>query len=142
MNKLNISAIMIAISFACSTVAIAESMSKDVYKTAKDRIEAEYKADKAKCDSLSGNAKDICMAEAKGKEKVAKAELEAQNKGTEKARQEVNIAKAEAAYAVAKEKCDDKSSNEKDACLKEAKATEARAKADAKAQMKTSKANK
>ena len=32
----------------------------------------QYDAAKRACDSRSGNAKDICMAEAKGKQKVAK----------------------------------------------------------------------
>ena len=82
------------------------------------------------------------MAEAKGKEKVAKAELEARNKPSDKARYAVSIAKAEADYAVAKEKCDDKAGNDKTVCVKEAKAAETRAKADAKAQMKTSDASK
>ena len=35
-------------------------------KTEKDRIDAEYKSAKARCDGLKGNAKDVCMAEAKG----------------------------------------------------------------------------
>jgi len=50
---------------------------------------------------LSGNTKDICIAEAKGKEKVAKAELEARNEPTAKNRYDALIAKAEADYAVA-----------------------------------------
>jgi osmotically-inducible protein OsmY len=71
------------------------------------------------------------MAEAKGKENVAMAELEAHSNPSEKARHDVNIAKAEAAYAVAKEKCDVKTGNDKTACVKEAQAKEARAKANA-----------
>ena len=47
---------------------------KDEYKADKDRIEAEYKDAKAKCKSMTGNAKDVCMAEAKSNEKVAKAQ--------------------------------------------------------------------
>lgn len=42
------------------------------------------------------------------------------------------MAKAESAYAVAKERCDDKSGNDKDLCVKEAKAAETKALADAK----------
>jgi hypothetical protein len=57
-------------------VAQAATMAKADYKAGKERISAEYKADKAACDALSGNAKDVCVQEAKGKEKVAKAELE------------------------------------------------------------------
>src|SRR5947209_8486476 len=45
-------------------------------KADEDRIEADAKAAKAKCGPLKGNEKDICQAEAKAKEKVAKAELE------------------------------------------------------------------
>src|ERR1043165_3050074 len=107
--------------------AATAAMSKDEHKASKDRIEADYKAAKASCDSLSGNAKDICVAEAKGKEKVAKAELEAQYKPTERNRYDVRIAKANADYSIAKEKCDDRAGDEKKICMKEAKAAETRA---------------
>ena len=45
-------------------------------KAEEDRIEADYKAAKAKCNSLKGNEKEVCEADAKGKERIAKAELE------------------------------------------------------------------
>ncbi len=143
MNKLNITAIATAIvlAFSAGTVA-AQSMSKDEYKAAQKSIAADYKSASASCGSLKANAKDVCIAEAKGKEKVAKAELEARHKPGEKAAYSVSIAKAEADYAVAKEKCDDKSGADKTACVKEAKAVEARAKADAKAQLPSSAAPK
>ena len=143
MNRLNITALAAALALGFSTNALAaQGMSKDEYKADKDKIAAEYKSARAGCDSLSANAKDVCIAEAKGKQKVAKAELEAHNKPSDRTRRAVSIAKAEADYAVAKEKCDDKAGADKKGCLKEAKAAETRAKADAKAQMKTSDANK
>ena len=87
-----------------------------------ERIEAAAKADKAKCDGMKANAKDICMAEAKGKEKVAKAELDAKHaKDKVKAEQKVKETKAEAAYEVAKQKCDDQKGEAKDACMKQAR---------------------
>jgi hypothetical protein len=141
MNKLNIKVIAIAIGLAFSAGAMAQSMSKTDYKAGKDKIAAEYKAAKAGCTSLAGNANDICVAEAKGKDKVAKAELEVSYKPSTKNHYDVNIAKAEANYAVAKEKCDDMAGNPKDVCVKEAKAAQTTAKADAKAQMKTTDAN-
>lgn len=76
-----------------------------------------------------------------GKDKIAKAELEASYKPTRKTRYQARVAKAEADYAVAKERCDDLAGNAKDVCVKEAKAAEIAAKADAKVQMKTSDAN-
>ena len=142
MKKLNISVIAVAIGLAFSFGAMAQSMSKDEYRAGTDTIVAEFKSAKASCDALSANAKDVCMAEANGKEKVAKAELEARYKPSEKARYDARVAKAQADYSVAKEKCDDKAGNEKDVCVKEAKAAETRAKADAKAQMKISQANR
>lgn len=143
MNKFFITVIAAAITLVFSPGApAAQSMSKDEYKAAQNSIAAEYKSASVGCGSLSANAKDVCIAQAKGKEKVAKAELEARYKPSEGARYAVSIAKAEADYAVAKEKCDEKAGNDKKACVKEAKAAEARAKADAKAQMQTSNANK
>lgn len=141
MNKLNMTAIAAAISVFFSTGVMAQSMSKDDYKATADRITTEYKADKSRCESLSGNVKDICIAEAKGKEKVAKAELEARYEPTAKNHYKAQVAKAEADYAVANEKCDDQAGNDKDVCVKEAKAVETRIKADAEAKMKTSEAN-
>ena len=112
-------------------------MSKPDYLASKDRIAAEYKTAKAGCDPLSSNAKDVCMAQAKGGEKVAQAELTASYQPTVKARYDVRLARAEADYSVAKEKCDDRAGNAKDVCVKEAQAVRTTAKADAKAHMKT-----
>ena len=114
-------------------LAQAANMSKDDYKAGKDRISASYKADKAACAALSGNTKDVCIEEAKGKEKVAKAELEYSYTGKASDQNKLLKAKAEASYAVAKEKCDDKAGNDKDVCVKEAKSLETQALADAKA---------
>lgn len=101
--------------------ADAPTMSKEAHKAAQDKIEATYKADRKACEGMKGNAKDICQAEAKGKEKVAKAELEAQYKPGPKTDEKVKAAKADADYAVAKEKCDDQKGNARQACQKEAK---------------------
>ena len=80
----------------------AKAAMSDEYRADKDRIDADYKAAKEKCKSMKDNAKDVCMAEAKGQEKVAKAELEAKRKGTPHSQYEVQVAKAKAAYDVAK----------------------------------------
>jgi hypothetical protein len=134
MSKLLIS-LMAAAGIAYAGAAAANdtnTMSRDAYKADKDRIEAQYKQEKDACKSQTGNAKDVCEKEAKGKEKVAKADLEAQYKNTDKARYDARLAKADAQYDVAKEKCDDLRGNDKDVCVKEAKANYTKAKADAK----------
>lgn len=125
----------------CLVFSAAQAQTTSTTLT-KERISADYKAAKAACDNLAGNAKDICVEEAKGKEKVAKAELEYSRTGKVEDMNKVMLAKAEAAYEVAKERCDDKAGNEKDVCMKEAKAAEVRAKADAKVSKESAELNK
>jgi biopolymer transport protein ExbD len=107
-------------------------MSKDSYTLAKTNADAQYKIDKDACSPLSGNAKDICVAEAKGKENVAKADAEAAYENTPKARETARVAHAQANYDVANQKCDDLAGNRKDVCVKEATAALVKGKADAK----------
>ena len=107
-------------------------ISKASYTQAVKDADAQYKTDKDACASFSGNAKDICLAEAKGKASVAKADAEAAYKHTAKARENARIAHAQANYNVAIEKCDDLAGNRKDVCVKEAKSELVKGKADAK----------
>ena len=130
-------AALLAFAFAGTATA---AMEKTAVKAEKDRIAEQYKSAKAACRDMKANAKDICMAEAKGAEKIAKADLEARDKGTPKSQYELRKTKADADYKVAKEKCDDLKGNPKDVCVKDAKAAHTTAKANAKADMKTSKA--
>lgn len=141
MKKFNINAIAIAIALAFATSAMAQNMSKEGYTAGKQDITAESKSAMAACGTLSGNAKDICKAGASGKEKVAMAALEAQYKPSNDNSHKVRVARADADYSVAREKCDDRAGNVKDVCLKEAKAAEIAAKADATAWLKTTTAN-
>ena len=141
MKELGMNLLVLAASVAFSAGAMAQNMSQDDYEAGKDQSASQYKADKAACKSFSGNARDICVAEAKGKEKVANADLEAGYKPTANNRYKASVAVAEAAYSVARERCDDKAGNAKSVCVEEAKAAQTTAKADAKAQMKVSDAN-
>src|SRR5215510_15345023 len=126
-----IAAVIMALGIGTAGAAFAaDRMSKEAYKAEKDRIEAEYKSARDACKKLTGNAQDVCQAQAKGNERIARAELDAKDKGTVKARYDARVARAEAEYSVAKEKCDDLSGNAKDVCFKDAKAAETKAKAD------------
>jgi hypothetical protein len=127
-----IAALFAAAGLGFAGVAGAANLSAEAYKAEKDRIDAAYKADAAACKPLSGNAQDVCEVQAKGKRDVAKAEAEAAHKGTAAARYDARKAKVEADYKLAKEKCDDLAGNNKDVCVKEAKAMETRGLADAK----------
>jgi len=135
MSKL-MTALFVAAGLGFAGTAAAQSyatpMSKDGYTMAKKDADAQYKIDKDACSSLSANAKDICVAKAKGKDSVAKADAEASYENTPKAREKARVALGQANYDVAIEKCDDLAGNPKDVCVKEAKAVLVKAKADAK----------
>src|SRR5512141_1384642 len=67
-------AVAVASAFALAGNAVA--MTKAEIKVENDQIAAQFKSAQAQCESLKANAKDICVAEAKGANKVAKAEFE------------------------------------------------------------------
>lgn len=124
--------LVVAALFALPLAVQAQTMTKPDYTAAKTHLSADYKGDKAACASMAGNNKDICIEQAKGKEKVARAELEYSYTAKDTDRNKVLVAKAESTYAVAKERCDDKAGNAKDMCRSEAKAIETKALAQAK----------
>ena len=61
---------LLCLSLLAVSATQAQNMSKPDYKAGKTRISETYAADKAACQSQSGNAKDVCKEEAKGKEKA------------------------------------------------------------------------
>lgn len=85
------------------------------------RYEAKYNVAKEACDSLSGNAKDVCVADAKAAHDKAKADLKA-NKKIADAQNDQMEAKLKADYKAANERCDSLSGNAKDSCQASAKA--------------------
>lgn len=133
--------IFLAMGLASSACVLAQGLPKAEYKAGQQVVADDYQAAKVKCDAMSGNAKDICVVDAKAGRKVAKANLEANYQPTEKNHYKARLAKAEGDYDMAKERCSEKAGNAKDVCVKEAKALEVTAKADAKAQTKTQEAN-
>ena len=123
-------------SLACAFAANAAG-DKTAYENAKASAKSTYEAASKQCDAMNGNAKDICVAEAKAARTKTEEEAEATYKGTPKARAHAIDEIAEANYKAAKERCDDRKGNDKDVCMKVAKAELTRAKADAKANRKT-----
>ena len=119
--------LILAAALSCAFASTTFAMTKVEYTTQKDTITGAYKVSRDKCASLKSNAKDICVSEAKGVEKVAKAELEAAYEPTARHTEKVAMAKGDAAYDTAKEKCDDSSGNAKTICKKDAKAAHVKA---------------
>lgn len=124
--------VFLTLTLVSASVLQAATMSRAELSAAEERIEATYKADRNACKIHGGNAKDVCEQQAKAAEKVARAELQATYTGKASDQREVRIVKADTAYDVAKEMCDDKSGNDKDVCIKEAKAVRDKSHADTK----------
>ena len=86
----------------------------------KNMAEANYDVAKAKCGSQTGNAKDVCVKEAKAALVAAKADATADKKVAE-ARIDARDDKQTADYNVAIEKCSALAGPGKDACIASAK---------------------
>src|SRR5258706_5764292 len=127
-DRLLIAAVAIVVGLALSNTSPADEASRDTKRAADvahdeaaHQAKADYKAARARCNELGGNAKDVCIKEAQaaGKSALTDAKLAKKNAGADA---EADKDKREAEFKVAKEKCDSLSGNSKDICKKEAEA--------------------
>jgi hypothetical protein len=129
-----------AVVLCAGTLALAGSAGaagdKSAYEQAGQRAASSYEAAKKRCDAMHDHARDVCVAEAKAVRTKAEQQAEAAYQDTPKAREHAKKEIAEADYRVARERCNERTGNDKDVCVKVAKAVLARAEADAKAERK------
>jgi hypothetical protein len=102
-------------------------MSPTDYSAAKRVIETQAHAAISKCRDQEGQARDLCKAEARADERVRKADLEAQYRGTVAAAADARLARVKAQYEVAKTRCSDQRGEDKLSCLRAARADKAKA---------------
>ena len=102
-------------------------MSPADYSVAKKAIESDAHAALARCRDTEGQARDVCKAEARAEERVRKADLDAQYRGTVAAAAEARLARAKAHYEVAKARCGDQHGEDRLACLRSARNEKAKA---------------
>ena len=135
-----LSAVIGAGLMVCAMTPLAASAtlpeSKALYEQAKDAAEATYKAARSRCDVITGNPKDVCVAEAKAVRVRADEEASAAYKNTLRAYTSARMKIASANYDLDKVKCGALTGNDKDVCVQQAKATLVAAQADAKADKK------
>jgi hypothetical protein len=139
MNTLQAS-LLAAAALLFTSSANAADLTKVEYKDAGKSIDADFDAAKQRCRALAGNASDVCTAEAKGNKNIAETELEYRYQPTAKHRRSARIARADAVYGVAIQKCDGLAGNDKDVCVKQAKAAKVASVADADTELTTMKA--
>jgi hypothetical protein len=97
-------------------------LSKEAYQATKKKIAAQHEADQKACARVKGAAKDVCKAQAEGRQKADLARLEARYQRSPDAVEEARIVTAEANYDVAREQCEALKRRARSKCVKEAKA--------------------
>ena len=107
------------------------------YRNVTQKAAADYKLATNACKDMSGNAKTVCMEEAKAARAHTEADAIAQYNNTTAGRAKARTAVADADFAVAKAKCLDATGAEKDSCLANATAVHTAAVADVKADRAT-----
>ncbi len=127
-DRLLAAAAAVVLGLTLSNVAPADEVSKETKRTSKaqyeatmDKAKAEYKVAQQRCQSMTGNEKDVCRQEAKADHARAEADAKAMNKSN-RAGADANEEKREAEFKVARAKCDSMTGNSKDVCEKEADA--------------------
>jgi hypothetical protein len=106
-------------------------MSPIDYSASRKGIEADAQMTLAKCADLEDRVRDICKAEARANERVRKADLEADYRGTVAAGADARLARAKARYDVARVKCGGEHGEGKISCLRSARAEKSKALSDA-----------
>jgi hypothetical protein len=107
-------------------------MSPVDYSAAKRAIEGDVRGTLVKCRDLEGQANDICKAEARADERIRKADLEADYRGTVAAAADAKLARAKAQFDVARAKCGGEHGDGKISCLRSARSDKAKAISEAK----------
>ncbi len=136
--KLTLTSTLIGLAILASGGAAASPTpeAKAAYAQAKDRADVDFKAAKARCAIITGNPKDVCLAEAKAARVKTEEEASALYKNTLKAFTQSRLKIASANYDLDKVKCNALTGNDKDVCVSQAKAARVAAESDAKADKK------
>ncbi|HEX8788676.1 MAG TPA: hypothetical protein VF793_21000 [Telluria sp.] len=131
-----------ALIWAAGHARAATPEAKLVYQQARDAAAANYKTARAQCNTVTGNPKDVCVAEADAARVRAEEEARAQYEDTLDAYTRARMRIASSNYDLAKTRCAALTGNDKDVCKEQAKAALVSAQADAKADQKTIEARK
>ena len=106
----------------CSS-PLAQGLSRADYLQARKDIESDFRSARAGCEPMvEEHVRAICMADVRGREAVALAELRVAYEPTDEALMEVRILKARAGLAVARARCVELPAHRKAACAAEAEA--------------------
>ena len=137
MKNLIATMVMGLVATACAGIASASTAEQKAgLKAATQMADADYKVSRVKCDAFTGNPGAVCNAEAKAQRVRADTDAKVRFDDSLKTRTDGRKAVADAEFDVSKTRCKSQNGNEKDVCIKQAKAVKVAALADAKADKK------
>ncbi|QMV73402.1 hypothetical protein HS961_11475 [Comamonas piscis] len=119
-----------ALASLCAAATVL-AMSDEEIRAETNRIAAQYSTAMAHCQTLQGNDKQVCVEDAKGSQRVAQAERDAKLLGDADHNYQVRIARADADYRVAKERCNEMRGDAVGICKIDAQAAYLKAQQDA-----------
>ncbi|MDB5963023.1 MAG: hypothetical protein JWP59_4317 [Massilia sp.] len=133
--KTTILASLLATAMSAYAAAPTAALNHDpaTYRNVTAKAAADYKLATNACKDMSGNAKNVCMEQAKATRAHTEADAVAQYNNTTAGRAKARNAVADADFAVAKAKCLDATGAEKDSCMANATAVHTAAIAEVKA---------
>jgi hypothetical protein len=126
-----------AMVYGAGAAHAATPEAKLAYQQARDLAAANYKNAHAQCDAITGNPRDLCVAEAKAARVRGEEEARAKYEDTLKAYTRARMRIADANYDRDKTRCAGFTGNDKDVCTASAKAALVAAQADARADQKS-----
>ena len=133
MNTWNRVAVAAGVGLAGMSAPLAQGLGKAEYQAARKTIESDFRSAKTGCEPMPGNVRIVCIADVRGRESIALAELRAAYEPTNDALVDVRIAKARAALELARARCDDLPVQRKPPCTADAEAAHGAALAPPKA---------
>lgn len=129
-TSLALAKVGLALASLCAAATVL-AMSEEEIRAETNRIAAQYSTAMAHCQTLQGNDKQVCVEDAKCSQRVAQAERDAKLLGDADHNYQVRIARADADYRVAKERCNEMRGDAVGICKIDAQAAYLKAQQDA-----------
>lgn len=104
-----------------SVLAGAPGISLAEYLATKRQLSAELHAAKMTCGADTSSRREICVADATGRDLVAKADLEVAYRSSPRSRADARLARVDARFWLARERCDEVAQQDRLVCMQQAK---------------------
>jgi hypothetical protein len=137
MAKGLVASVLVAALCGSALAAGPPNMSVAEYVAAKRQLSTALQAANAVCRADAKSGGELCLTDAMGRDWIAKADLEVAYRSTPRSRFEANVARAEAHFWLARERCDEITQPDRPGCLQDANAVRLAARAEGATQRKS-----